>query len=84
MRSLGEIALFTDDVEAVSAFYRGLVDAGPVADWPGGAVFAVGDGKLLVHERIAARDDGPPNEDHFALVVDDLDETCAALASSGL
>ena len=84
MRSLGEVALFTDDVEGASAFYRGLIGAAPVAEWPGGAIFAVGDGKLLVHERAAALDDGPPNEDHFAIVVDDLDETCAALVSNGL
>ncbi len=84
MRSLGEVALFTDDVEAASTFYRGLIGAAPVADWPGGAIFAVGDGKLLVHERAGAPDDGPPNEDHFAIVVDDLDETCAELVSNGL
>ena len=83
MRSLGEVALFTDDVEGASAFYCGLVGAAPVAEWPGGAIFAAGDGKLLVHERAAAPDDGPPNEDHFAIVVDDLDETCAALVSNG-
>ena len=86
MRRLGEVALFTDDVAGASAFYRGLIGAEPVADWPGGAIFAVGDGKLLVHERAAASLDGPPNEDHFAIVVDDLDETCAALCrtASGL
>ncbi len=83
MRSLGEVALFTDDVDAASAFYRGLIGAAPVADWPGGAIFAVGDGKLLVHERVGALDDGPPNEDHFAIVVDDLDETCVSLVSKG-
>ncbi len=84
MRRLGEIALFTDDVDGASAFYRGLIGAAPVADWPGGAIFAVGDGKLLVHERAAALADGPPDEDHFAITVDDLDEMCAALVSSGL
>ena len=84
MRSLGEVALFTDDVAAASAFYRGLIGAEPVADWPSGAIFALGDAKLLVHERAAASGDGPPNEDHFAIVVDDLDETCAALVSNGL
>jgi len=84
MRSLGEVALFTDDVEGAAAFYRGLIGAAPVAEWPGGAIFAVGEGKLLVHERGAALADGPSNEDHFAIVVDDLDETCAVLVSSGL
>lgn len=83
MKSLGEIALFTDDVGGTAAFYSGLIGAPPVADWPGGALFAVGDGKLLVHERSAAMDGGPPNEDHFAISVADLDEACAALAASG-
>ncbi len=85
MKSLGEIALFTDDVAGASAFYGGLIGAPPVAEWPGGAIFAVGDSKLLVHERspAAAGDDGPPDEDHFAISVDDLDEPCAALAASG-
>ena len=40
MRSLGEIALFTDDVAGASAFNGGLIGAAPVADWPGGAIFA--------------------------------------------
>lgn len=84
MTSLGEVALFTNDVEGASAFYRNLIGAAPVADWPGGAIFAVGDGKLLVHDRAAALDDGPPNEDHFAIAVDDLNETCAALVADGL
>jgi catechol 2,3-dioxygenase-like lactoylglutathione lyase family enzyme len=83
MKGIAEIALFTDDVAGVSAFYRGLVGASPVAAWPGGALFAVGHGKLLVHERAAAMDGGPPNEDHFAISVDDLDGTCDALSSSG-
>jgi catechol 2,3-dioxygenase-like lactoylglutathione lyase family enzyme len=83
MKALGEIALFTDDVDAAAAFYRGLIDAPPVSDWPGGAIFAVGDAKLLVHERAAAMDDGPPNEDHFAMAVDDLDATCTKLESAG-
>jgi catechol 2,3-dioxygenase-like lactoylglutathione lyase family enzyme len=83
VRSLAEIALFTDDVEGTSAFYRDLVGAEPVAAWPGGALFAVGDAKLLVHERGAAMDDGPPNEDHVALAVDDLDAACATLVASG-
>jgi catechol 2,3-dioxygenase-like lactoylglutathione lyase family enzyme len=81
---IGEIAVFTDDVEGVATFYRALVGAPPIAEWPGGALFAVGDGKLLVHERAGAMPDGPPNEDHFAMSVDDLDDACAGLAQSGL
>jgi len=83
VRDVTEIALFTDDVAAVAAFYRSLVGAGPVAEWPGGALFAAGDAKILVHERAAAMEGGPPNEDHFALIVDDLDTICDALRSEG-
>ena len=83
MKQLAEIALFTDDVEGTSAFYRRLLGAAPVGEWPGGALFALGDCKLLVHERAARMDGGPPNEDHFAIAVDDLDGACAELADEG-
>lgn len=84
MTGLAEMALFTDDVPGASAFYQELAGVPPVAEWPGGAIFAVGEGKLLVHERAAAMDGGPPIEDHFAISVDELDVTCTALAASGL
>ncbi len=84
MNGIGEIALFTDDVDGVAAFYRALIGAAPVAEWPGGALFAIGTSKLLVHERASAMPDGPPNDDHFAVAVDDLDGTCTALAGSGI
>jgi catechol 2,3-dioxygenase-like lactoylglutathione lyase family enzyme len=83
VKTLSEIALFTEDVPATSAFYRGLLEADPLAEWPGDAVFGVGEGTLLVHERSAGMAGGPPNEDHFAIAVSDLDASCAALAASG-
>ena len=83
MKGLGEIALFTEDVDGAADFYHGLIGASPVAEWPGGAIFDVGGAKLLVHERSAATTNGPPNEDHFAISVDDLDATCATLVSEG-
>jgi catechol 2,3-dioxygenase-like lactoylglutathione lyase family enzyme len=81
---IAEIALFTDDVASVAAFYRDLIGDSPVASWPGGAVFAAGSTKLLLHERSAALQDGPPNEDHYALAVTQLDATCDELRSRGL
>lgn len=84
MRAVTEIALFTDDVKATAAFYAGLLDAAPVAEWPGGAIFAAGDAKLLVHERSAAIENGPPNEDHFALSVVGLDAACDELRAHGV
>ena len=84
MTGIAEIAIFTDDVETTSVFYRHLVDATPLSEWPGGATFAIGDGRLLVHERTPDMHDRPPNEDHFAIAVDDLDEACVKLSSRGL
>jgi catechol 2,3-dioxygenase-like lactoylglutathione lyase family enzyme len=81
---VAEIALFTHDVASVSAFYRELLETAPVAEWPGGVLFAAGDAKILVHERSAAMEGGPPNEDHYALAVDDLDATSDALQARGL
>ena len=82
MTNLAEIAVFTDDVVAASAFYRGLL-GDPVAEWPGGTLFAVGGGKLLVHERAGQMEDGPPNEDHFAMSVEGLDAVCASHTANG-
>ena len=82
--NLVEVALFTDDVPTSCMFYRDVLGLPPVAEWSGGAVFAAGDVKLLVHERARAMDDGPPNEDHIALSVADLDEACATLNAGGI
>jgi len=83
VKTVSEITLFADDVDAAKSFYARLLGAAPAAEWPGGAVFAAGDAKLLVHERAAAMDDGPPNEDHFAVTVDDLDAACDELRTHG-
>jgi len=51
VKTVAEIALFTDDVAAATSFYAGLLAGTPVAEWPGGAIFAAGASKLLEHER---------------------------------
>jgi len=84
MKAVTEIALFTDDVEAVKGFYAGLLGASPASEWPGGAIFAAGDATVLVHERAATMESGPPNEDHFAFGVDDLDAACDELRRNGV
>jgi catechol 2,3-dioxygenase-like lactoylglutathione lyase family enzyme len=83
VRELVEVALFTDDVEAAKMFYGSLLGSEPEAEWPGGAIFAAGNAKLLVHERAGGIENGPPNEDHFALAAGDLDGTCDALRARG-
>ena len=84
MSEIVEVALFTADVEAAKAFYGDLLTAEPTAEWPGGAIFAAGSAKLLVHERAGALAGAPPNEDHFALGVHALDDTCRALERRGV
>jgi catechol 2,3-dioxygenase-like lactoylglutathione lyase family enzyme len=51
---------------------------------PGGAVFAAGDVKVLVHERSRGTADGPANEDHFAFGVADVDAACDGLRAQGV
>jgi len=84
MRKPVEIALFTDDVDSARRFYAQLVGVSAEAEWPGGAIFAAGDVKLLVHERAATTEGGPPNEDHVAFGVADLEEVCAELRAHGV
>jgi catechol 2,3-dioxygenase-like lactoylglutathione lyase family enzyme len=77
-----EIALFTDDVDGLRRFYDGL--SAPRPRRPGrGRVYAAGGVKLLLHERAGASPDGPPNEDHVALGVPDVDVACDALRERG-
>ena len=83
LREVVEVALFTDDVERAKGFYERLVGGAPEAEWPEGAIFSAGSLKLLVHERAGAMEGGPPNEDHIALGVADLDGACAELAEQG-
>jgi catechol 2,3-dioxygenase-like lactoylglutathione lyase family enzyme len=83
-RAFSEVALFTDDVPSVRGFYQTLLDAEPEAHWPGGAVFGAGSVKLLVHERGESPAGGPPNEDHIALGVTELDHVCEKLRRGGL
>lgn len=82
-RGVVEVALFTDDVEAAKHFYAELLGSVPVAEWPGGAIFSAGGAKVLVHERGAAMEAGPPNEDHVALGVLSLDSACRELRELG-
>ena len=70
-------------MEALKQFYGQLLDTAPEAEWPGGAVFSAAGVKVLVHERAAAMEGGPPNEDHVALGVAGLDAACATLEANG-
>jgi catechol 2,3-dioxygenase-like lactoylglutathione lyase family enzyme len=74
-----EIALFTDDVEALVGFYRRVLGREPTSSWPGGATFDIDGVTLLVHVRGEPHEGMPPNIDHFAIRVEDVDAEAARL-----
>jgi len=78
---LGEIALFSDDVDGLVAFYRRVLSCGPTASWPGGATFDLEGVTLLIHVRGEAQEGMPPNTDHFAIRVADVDAEAARLGT---
>ncbi len=78
---LSKIALFTDDAETLVAFYRRVLGQEPASSWPGGATFDLEGVTLLIHVRGEPQDGMPPNEDHFALRVRDVDEEAARLST---
>ncbi|MDZ7701205.1 MAG: VOC family protein [Halobacteriales archaeon] len=81
---LAELTRFVDDVEAAVAFYRTVLDAEPVSEWPGGAVFDLGGPTLLVHETYEPGPDDLPPVDHVSFAVDDVDAAADQLADPGL
>lgn len=79
-----ELALFTSDVPAMTAFYRRLLGTAPQVEAEGLAIFLAGTVKVLIHQRYTAGPGDLPPEDHFALAVPALDHACEALAAQGL
>ena len=90
MNPIIEVALFTTDVQRLAQFYEQLLGIAPAAQSPGMAVFQVGAVQLLLHHKeppqpaYASNPDDPPNEDHIALAVPQVDTLCGALGSHGL
>jgi len=81
---IAEVALFTDRPDEAKRFYAALLERQADSEWPGGAAYSSGRLTLLVHERGAALEGGPPNVDHVAFAVDDLEEACGRLRAQGV
>lgn len=83
MRSLVELALFTEDVTSLVVFYEELLGSAPAFQSEQMALFQLGGLHILIHHREPANPDyevsegGPPNEDHFAFAVKALDSVWA-------
>lgn len=84
MTRLCEQALFTDDVDGMTSFYRAVLGCEPVAAWPGGAQFDAEGVAILIHEALPSGEGQPPNESHVAFEVPDVDRAAAELQDGGL
>ncbi len=76
-----EIALFSERPDELIAFYERVLEAAPESRWPGGAIFDLGGAKLLIHVAGDPIEGQPPNVDHFALGVSDVDEAARRLGT---
>lgn len=90
---LGEIALFTARVSDLTDFYKRLFDTEPVYANPGKSVFVLGDVHVLIHDGnppvphegpLFDADGYPPEKDHIAFHVPDLDKAIASLDERGI
>lgn len=80
MRSVVELAFFTQDVLSLVAFYRKLLGGEPAFQSDQMALFQTDGLHILIHHQDPPRPEyeveaeGPPNEDHFAIGVKALDK----------
>jgi len=81
---LTEVALFTNDVAEMRTFYRRLLNAEPIAESAGMAIFAVGRTRILIHQTHVPTDGELPPENHIAFAVPDVDAASERLTQQGL
>lgn len=81
--SYAEHTYFTDDVGEMADLYERLLDEDPVHRDEHLALFDTDTITVLIHQQMDTYEDGPPNEDHPAFAVDDVDETYASLVDDG-
>ena len=81
---LSEIAYFTADAPAMSAFYQKLLGVGPVAEGEGRAIFMVGETKIFIHHTYEPEEGDLPPENHMAFEVEDVDAASKEMEAQGL
>jgi catechol 2,3-dioxygenase-like lactoylglutathione lyase family enzyme len=84
MKKLTEIARFTDNLEAMTAFYKRLLGAEPAAQSEGMSIFMIGETKLFLHRTYTPAEGELPPENHLAFTVPNVDQACTELTSAGL
>jgi catechol 2,3-dioxygenase-like lactoylglutathione lyase family enzyme len=81
---LSEVAIFTDAVDELAAFYERLLGVPPMHRGDGIAIFPAGAAHVLIHRRYVPGPDDLPCENHIAFAVPDVDAGAAELQARGL
>lgn len=81
---LTELALFTADVAAVTAFYERVLGVAPSERSEQHSAFQLGELVLRIHVAVDSAPDDPPADDHVAFTVAGLDDHAAALTAAGV
>ncbi|MEM9773622.1 MAG: VOC family protein [Chloroflexota bacterium] len=81
---LVEIATFTDQVADMTAFYKALLEAEPVAESPDMAIFMNGETKIFIHRTYEPQEGELPPENHKAFSVPNVDDAVSNLTGAGL
>jgi len=81
---LHELAYFTDNVQGMAAFYRGLLGGEPVAQSDDMAIFMSGGTKIFIHRNYPPAEGELPVNNHIAFAAEDVDAACNALVQHGL
>jgi len=81
---LTELALFTADVAAVTAFYERVLGIAPAEHSDGHAVFTLGELLLRIHVAVEPGPGEPAADDHVAFTVEGLDGHADALTAAGV
>ena len=84
MNTLVEIALFTEEFDRAVEFYQNLLGEEPEVRGANIAIFNLSGVHLLIHEKGEATAGMPPNADHFAFGVRDLDAAAGEVTRRGL
>jgi catechol-2,3-dioxygenase len=81
MPRIAEVALFTDDVQGLAAFYERLLGGPPVSSSDSHASFDLDGTTLFIHVRGGKGPEGAPNVDHVSFALDQ--DASAERARSG-
>lgn len=81
---LHELAYFTENVQGMTDFYRGLLGTEPVALSEDMAIFMSGETKIFIHRNYHPSEGDLPPNNHIAFAVEDVDASCEAITGQGL